>query len=55
MPYKQAKAAALANFERVYFATLLAHSGNNVSAAAKKAGLDRSNFRRSAKRAGVMP
>jgi len=40
-------------FEAAYFSTLLRRSGGNVSEAARQAGLDRSNFRRAARRAGI--
>ena len=53
MPYREAKAQALATFEAAYFHAVLERSGGNVSQAAREAGLDRSNFRRAAKRAGI--
>lgn len=53
LPYREAKEAALRDFERAYFQALLERSQGNVSAAAREAGLDRSNFRRAARRAGV--
>jgi transcriptional regulator with GAF, ATPase, and Fis domain len=40
-------------FESSYFGAVLQRAGGNVSEAARQAGLDRSNFRRAAKRAGV--
>jgi len=51
LPYKEAKERALSAFEQLYFDTLLNRAGGNVSEAARQAGLDRSNFRRAAKRA----
>jgi len=50
LPYRNAKAKALEAFESVYFETLLRRAGGNVSEAARQAGLDRSNFRRVAKK-----
>jgi DNA-binding NtrC family response regulator len=51
--YNEAKARALRAFDRVYVQTLLERTGGNVSEAARLAGLDRSNFRRIIKRAGL--
>ncbi|HMJ13334.1 MAG TPA: sigma-54 dependent transcriptional regulator [Polyangiaceae bacterium] len=53
LPYREAKQQALARFETAYFSALLDRAGGNVSEAARQAGLDRSNFRRASKRAGV--
>ncbi len=53
MPYREAKARALATFDTAYFRAVLERSGGNISQAARQAGLDRSNFRRAAKRAGL--
>jgi two-component system response regulator HydG len=53
LPYREAKERALADFEALYFRNLLERSGGNVSEAARQAGLDRSNFRRAVKRAGL--
>ncbi|MHB8876835.1 MAG: sigma-54-dependent transcriptional regulator, partial [Myxococcaceae bacterium] len=46
LPYAQAKKLAMRAFERRYLSVLLERSGNNVSSAARAAGVDRSNFRR---------
>jgi DNA-binding NtrC family response regulator len=46
LPYAQAKKLAMRAFERRYLSALLEKSGNNVSEAARAAGVDRSNFRR---------
>ena len=51
LPYREAKLRALAAFEASYFTELLERTGGNISEAARQAGLDRSNFRRAAKRA----
>jgi DNA-binding NtrC family response regulator len=53
LPYRDAKEQALNTFEHAYFSALLQQTGGNVSEAARKAGLDRSNFRRAVKRAGL--
>ena len=45
-PYAHAKKLAMRAFERRYLSALLEKSGNNVSSAARSAGVDRSNFRR---------
>jgi DNA-binding NtrC family response regulator len=54
LPYREAKQRALAAFEESYFTALLERTGGNISEAARQAGLDRSNFRRAAKRAGIV-
>jgi two-component system response regulator HydG len=53
LPYREAKQQALSRFDGAYFAALLRRTGGNISEAARQAGLDRSNFRRAAKRAGI--
>jgi DNA-binding NtrC family response regulator len=53
LPFPVAKARALAAFEASYFQGVLDRAGGNVSEAARLSGLDRSNFRRAARRAGV--
>jgi DNA-binding NtrC family response regulator len=53
LPYRDAKQRAVSSFDGAYFSALLERTGGNVSEAARQAGLDRSNFRRAAKRAGV--
>jgi DNA-binding NtrC family response regulator len=53
LPYREAKEKSLEAFETAYFEGLLARTQGNVSEAARQAGLDRSNFRRAVKRAGV--
>jgi DNA-binding NtrC family response regulator len=46
LPYADAKKQLLAAFDAAYLGGLLAAAGGNVSEAARRAGLDRSNFRR---------
>jgi two-component system response regulator HydG len=53
LSYRDAKEQALATFEHYYFSALRERTGANVSEAARRAGLDRSNFRRAIKRARV--
>jgi len=53
LPFRTAKSRALAAFEKTYFQALLDECSGNVSEAARRAGLDRSNFRRAARRAGI--
>ncbi len=53
LPYREAKQRAVAAFEQSYFSEVLERAGGNVSEAARQSGLDRSNFRRAARRAGV--
>ena len=53
LPYREAKEKSLEVFETAYFTGLLERTQGNVSEAARQAGLDRSNFRRAVKRAGV--
>jgi two-component system response regulator HydG len=51
--YRVAKTRALRAFDRVYVQTLLERTRGNISESARLAGLDRSNFRRVIKRAGL--
>jgi len=53
LPYRDAKQQAVDAFETAYFDAILRRAGGNISEAARQAGLDRSNFRRAAKRAGI--
>ncbi len=53
LPYKQARKHALADFERVYLEQLLSRSGDNVSQAARDAGLDRSYLFSLLRRSGL--
>ena len=51
LPYAEAKQRALAAFDEAYLAEVLAKCDGNTSEAARRAGLDRSNFRRVFRRA----
>ena len=55
LPFRDAKAKALASFEAAYFREVLGRADGNVSEAARRAGLDRSNFRRLLKQFAVQP
>lgn len=46
MPYQDAKKRALHKFNNTYMKRLLADSGDNITVAAEKAGMDRSNFKK---------
>ena len=48
--YSVAKETAVAEFERAYVESVLVQSGGNLAEAARLAGLDKSNFRRLARR-----
>jgi DNA-binding NtrC family response regulator len=50
LPYSEAKRRALESFDRSYVEHALRREQGNVSAAARRAGLDRSNFRRLVKK-----
>jgi two-component system response regulator HydG len=50
LPYGEAKRRLVTMFDETYTAELLRQSGGNLSEAARRAGLDRSNFRRLLKR-----
>jgi DNA-binding NtrC family response regulator len=46
LPYAEAKRLALRAFERRYLMAIIERNDQNISSAAKAAGIDRSNFRR---------
>jgi len=50
LTFPEAKKQAVAAFERAYVQEVLRRTGDNVSEAARQAGLDRSNFRRMMKK-----
>ncbi len=50
LPYAEAKGRLVALFDETYTGELLRQTGGNMSEAARRAGLDRSNFRRLLKR-----
>ncbi len=56
LPFAQAKALAVGAFERRYLSTLLEKNAGNITrklAGLSSAGMDRSNFRRLLKDAGL--
>ena len=55
MPYRKAKEIAVSEFEQRYLHELLTQTDGNVSQAARKAGMDRSNFRRVMKKYSLDP
>ncbi|MGH7438579.1 MAG: hypothetical protein ACRENE_23065 [Polyangiaceae bacterium] len=55
LPYPEAKRRLLASFDEVYTSELLRRAEGNMSEAARRAGLDRSNFRRLTRRHKVGP
>lgn len=52
-PLRPTYREARATWERTYFQELIAATGNNMSAAARVAGLDRSHFYQVLKRLGI--
>lgn len=46
LPYARARELALRRFEQAYVEAQLHACGENISAAARRAGMDRSNFKR---------
>jgi two-component system response regulator HydG len=50
LPYAEAKRRVVASFDESYTGEILRRTGGNMSEAARRAGLDRSNFRRLLKR-----
>jgi len=54
LSYNEAKKRVLNNFNRAYIADLLKKSEQNLTVAAEKAGMDRSNFKKIIKKYGLM-
>ena len=54
LPFREAKDAAVSAFERKYVEDLLRQTQGNISDAARRAALDRSNFRRLLGKHGVI-
>jgi DNA-binding NtrC family response regulator len=53
LPFTEAKEAAISTFERSYLEDLLTRTGGNLTEAARRGGLDKSNFRRIIRRHNV--
>ena len=54
-PFSVAKLRAVEDFEITYLERVLKVSDGNISEAGRRAGLDRSNFRRLLRRYGIEP
>ncbi len=54
-PFSDAKMRAVEDFEITYLERVLKVSDGNISEAGRRAGLDRSNFRRLLRRYGIEP
>ena len=55
LPFKDAKEKLTSAFERVYATQLLARSGQNISEAARRAGLSRRHFFELLKKHDLLP
>ena len=55
LPFRKAREVAMREFEHHYLEELLSQTGGNVSEASRRAGMDRSNFRRVMKKVGLDP
>jgi len=55
LPYREAKKIILVKFETQYFTSLLKETDGNLTQAAKKADMDRKNFREKIQQYGIQP
>ncbi len=55
LPFRKAREVASREFEEQYLSEMLSLTGGNVSEASRRAGMDRSNFRRVMKKVGIDP
>ena len=55
VPYAEARTRMLGDFEKRYLLDLLELSEGNLSEAARRSGIDRSNLRRILRKAGLLP
>src|SRR5579871_3608986 len=53
VPYSEARAEVLREFDRAYLEELMQETGGNLSAAARRSGIDRSNLRRMLRQLGI--
>jgi DNA-binding NtrC family response regulator len=53
VPYSEARAEVLRDFDRAYLEELMQATGGNLSAAARRSGIDRSNLRRMLRQLGI--
>ena len=53
LPFKEIKEVVVSSFERQYLNALLARTGNNISKASRKAGIDRRHFYRLLKKLDI--
>jgi DNA-binding NtrC family response regulator len=53
IPYSEARAEVLRDFDRAYLEELMETTGGNLSAAARRSGIDRSNLRRLLRQLGI--
>jgi transcriptional regulator of acetoin/glycerol metabolism len=53
VPYSQARAQMLRGFDHAYLRALMQATGGNLSAAARRSGIDRSNLRRLLRQLGL--
>jgi two-component system response regulator HydG len=55
VPYSEARAEVLRDFDRAYLEELMQATGGNLSAASRRSGIDRSNLRRMLRQLGIAP
>jgi two-component system, NtrC family, response regulator HydG len=53
VPYSEARAEVLREFDRAYLEELMQATGGNLSAASRRSGIDRSNLRRMLRQLGI--
>ena len=53
IPYSEARSEVMRDFDRAYLEELMQATGGNLSAAARRSGIDRSNLRRMLRQMGI--